>query len=139
MGIGTQIKKYRLQAGWTLERLSEVSGVEIGTIGALEARDSSRSKYFPAIAKALGMTVEELADVNATHRIMVIDGNVVSPAHIAREPGVHYLWPFKDIKPHEWELLTDTEKQHFENGVLLLIQARASPKHEVPAKTTTSA
>lgn len=44
----------------TLEYVSEKSGVDIGTISALENRDSSRSKFFPAIAKGLGMTFDEL-------------------------------------------------------------------------------
>ena len=46
--------------GWTLDELSTRSGVDIGTISALEVRGSQRSKYAPAIAKALGRTLEEL-------------------------------------------------------------------------------
>jgi hypothetical protein len=38
--------------GWTLEKLEEESGVAVGTISALENRDSSRSQYFPQLAKA---------------------------------------------------------------------------------------
>lgn len=67
MAIGKQIRKYRDQLGWTLQKLSTESDVDIGTISALEHRDSDRSKYFPAIAKAFGFTVEELADESKTH------------------------------------------------------------------------
>lgn len=142
MGIGAQIKKYRLQVGWTLERLSEASGVEIGTIGALEARDSSRSKFFPAIAKALGMTVEQLADESINMSFTIVNDIVFAKppkGFVAAEAQAPYLWPFKDLKPHEWELLTEDERQHIENGALMLIRARADPKQAAPAKTIASA
>jgi transcriptional regulator with XRE-family HTH domain len=67
MAIGKNIKAHREARGWTLADLSERSGVELGTIGALEVRDSARSKFASAIAKALGMTVEEL-ESGAAHR-----------------------------------------------------------------------
>lgn len=60
MGLGQKIKDNRIRLGLTLERLSEMSGVDVGTIHALEKRDSSRSKYASALAAALGMTFEEL-------------------------------------------------------------------------------
>jgi phage repressor protein C with HTH and peptisase S24 domain len=60
MGIGKTIKEARLARGWTLEVLEEKSGVAAGTIHAIEARDSSRSQYFPQLAKALGVSVEQL-------------------------------------------------------------------------------
>lgn len=46
--------------GWTLEQLSERSGVEVGTINALENRDSKRSQFASALAKAYGITTEAL-------------------------------------------------------------------------------
>lgn len=61
MATGKQIKKHREARGLTLEQLGELSGVDLGTISALENRDSSRSKFFSQIAKALGLTVEELS------------------------------------------------------------------------------
>lgn len=62
MALGKQIKKYRLRHGWKLEQLSERSGVDVGTISALEVRDSKRSEKAPAIAKALGLSLELLLD-----------------------------------------------------------------------------
>ena len=44
MSTGSQIRKYRQKLKWTLDRLSEASGVETGTISALENRNSSRSE-----------------------------------------------------------------------------------------------
>ena len=60
MAIGKNIRYHRERLNKTLEYVSERSGVDIGTISALENRDSSRSKFFPAIAKGLGMTFDEL-------------------------------------------------------------------------------
>lgn len=60
MALGKRIRHYREKAGLTLEELSERSGVDVGTISALENRDSSRSKYATAIARGLGMTLEML-------------------------------------------------------------------------------
>jgi len=69
MAIGARIKFYRDKAGWTLLQLSEASEVDVGTISALENRDSNRSKFFLPIAKALGLTLEQLADTDVDHPI----------------------------------------------------------------------
>lgn len=61
MGIGHNIRYHRdKRLGWTLEQLSASSGVDVGTISALELRDSKRSMYFSDIAKGLGLSLEEL-------------------------------------------------------------------------------
>lgn len=61
MGIGNNIRYHRdKRLKWTLEQLSAASGVDVGTISALELRDSKRSMYFPAIARGLGLSLEEL-------------------------------------------------------------------------------
>lgn len=60
MALGKNIKRMRAQLGWTLEQLSERSGVEVGTISALEVRDSKRSQFGTAIAKAFGVSIESL-------------------------------------------------------------------------------
>lgn len=72
MGLGNRIRHYRNKAGVTLQQLSDLSGVEVGTISALEQRDSSRSQHFPAIAKALGLTMEELADESTEWELELI-------------------------------------------------------------------
>lgn len=65
MALGAQIKFHRDRLGLTLEQLSDRSGVEVGTISALENRDSSRSQFASAIARGLGMSVEELEGAGA--------------------------------------------------------------------------
>jgi transcriptional regulator with XRE-family HTH domain len=62
MALGARIRFYRDKLALTLEQLSDRAGVDVGTISALELRDSQRSKYAPAIAKALGLTLEQLLD-----------------------------------------------------------------------------
>lgn len=73
MATGKRIKHYRIKAGWTLADLSEASGVEVGTISALENRDSKRSENFAPIARAFGLTVEQLADESTDFTIFVPD------------------------------------------------------------------
>src|SRR5690606_25402716 len=65
MALGKNIRMLRELRGYTLERLSELSGVDVGTISALEVRDSARSKYAPAIARALNVSLEQLMDGSA--------------------------------------------------------------------------
>src|SRR6218665_911446 len=60
MALGAKVQHYRKKAGLTLEQLSTLSGVDVGTISALENRDSAKSKFAVALASALGMTLEML-------------------------------------------------------------------------------
>jgi len=62
MAIGKQIRHYRQKAKWKLKELSSECDVDVGTLSALEKRDSSRSEFFQQIAKAFGLTLEQLAD-----------------------------------------------------------------------------
>jgi transcriptional regulator with XRE-family HTH domain len=50
MALGANVRRLRKERGWRLEDLSEKSGVEIGTINALERRNSKRSDYVKALA-----------------------------------------------------------------------------------------
>lgn len=62
MSTGNRIKVLREARKWTLEDLSDRSGVDVGTINALERRNSRRSVHFPALARAFGMTMEQLTE-----------------------------------------------------------------------------
>lgn len=62
MSLGSQVRKYRLQLGWTLEDLESRSGVGRGTINALENRGSKKSTYASDLASAFGLTLEQLLD-----------------------------------------------------------------------------
>ena len=45
----------------TLAELSEASGVDLATISALEQRDSRSSRHFAPIARAFGLSLEQLS------------------------------------------------------------------------------
>ena len=77
MSLGAQLQKYRALAGLQYKELADLSGVDIGTINALEKRKSKRSEHAPALAKALGLSMEELLDAEADHSGQVL-------AHMAR-------------------------------------------------------
>jgi len=62
MSLGHNIRRQRLLQGLTLEQLSDRSGVDVGTISALENRGRSRSKYGLAIARGLGVSFESLSE-----------------------------------------------------------------------------
>lgn len=82
MALGSRIRHYREKANLTLEQLSERSGVDVGTISALENRDSSRSKYATAIAQGLGMTVEMLEAAHEDYEL------TLQPSHVPAPVGV---------------------------------------------------
>jgi phage repressor protein C with HTH and peptisase S24 domain len=63
MGVGRFIRELRQAKGWTYQKLSDLSGVDPGTIHALEQRDSTRSTYFAPLAEALGMPLQMLLQV----------------------------------------------------------------------------
>lgn len=69
MNTGSRIRHYRLKLGWTLEDLETLSGVPVGSISALELRDSKKSQFFPALAKAFGLTLEQLHDVTTDYSV----------------------------------------------------------------------
>lgn len=69
MSTGARVRYYRQKMGWTLEQLAFRCGVEVGTISAIEQRDSSRSAQFLRIAPAFGLSVEQLADATVDHPV----------------------------------------------------------------------
>lgn len=62
MALGQNIKKARTAKKLSQDDLSALTGglVSQGAISALEKRDSSTSEHAPALAKALGVSLEEL-------------------------------------------------------------------------------
>lgn len=88
MALGKQIRRYRELLGWTLEELSDASNVEVGTISALEIRDSSRSKFAIPLAKAFGFTLEQLSDESAS--LQPNPPNRQKPVHMASDGVTNY-------------------------------------------------
>ena len=63
MALGKNIAAFRARREWTLDALSQASEVDVGTIHALEKRDSSRSVHAVKLAAAFGVSVEQLIAV----------------------------------------------------------------------------
>lgn len=63
MGLGMKIRALREHLGWSQAHLGDQAGVTQATLSALEKRDSSRSVYFVPLARALGVTLEDLRDL----------------------------------------------------------------------------
>lgn len=140
MAIGKQIRHYRKKLGWQLKKLSEASGVDIGTISALENRDSKSSEYFLFIANALGLTLEQLADESKDWPIdLNRQGAPTIAAPVARESAPSFGWPFHDITPERYNTLTPDQKRSIENMVLTLLQASdPATKQSEPEKIASS-
>lgn len=85
MALGNRVKTLRKRLKLTLEQLSERSGVDLGTIAALENRDSIRSKFAPQLASALGVSLENLLGVTEAPD---------TPSQSARRRE----WPFSRIE-----------------------------------------
>lgn len=140
MALGKQIRRYREQMEWTLETLSEKSGVDVGTISAIENRDSQRSKYANALAKALGLTLDQLLDESNTYtpcftknevgptakpsdREMLTPDMVLElvrnallgkPSVDAMLHHIDHAWPFKNITRDQWLDLTEEQRAAIE-------------------------
>lgn len=116
--------------GWTLKQLSDRSGVDVGTISALELRGSNRSKYLGPIAAALGLSIEQLQDRNQVY--------MPNPRPIsAMEEAASYRaypppsWPFTQIKPTDWEMLSPHQKSQAEifiKGMIAATELQETPQ-----------
>lgn len=152
MALGKQIRRYREQMEWTLETLSEKSGVDVGTISAMENRDSQRSKYANALAKALGLTLDQLLDESnaytpcfTKHEVgqtaKPLGGEMLTPDMVLElvrnallgKPGVdamlHHIdhaWPFKNITRDQWLDLTDEQRTAIETVAASMVSTHHS-------------
>lgn len=136
MALGKQIRKYRERAGWTLERLEMLSGVDMGTISALERRDSKRSEFGPPLAAAFGLTLEQLLDEGVELPLTPPSASEPSTASYPEEP-IHPLplreadppyviqraWPFQ-FKYEDFILLSAADRARIDAYVSSIIDTR---------------
>lgn len=75
MSLGKNIKILRTARGWETKDLAKRSGVRLGTISAIEVRESKRSEYAGALAKALGVSTDDLVSgtFNAKGQLITAD------------------------------------------------------------------
>lgn len=121
MALGKNIAALREARGWTFEQLSEKSGVEVGTINALEKRDSKRSQFAPQLARAFGVPVEALlGDAPPT-----IDPDA---AYLAASPPE--LPESLQALAHDWQYLLPDEQAEFAKEIRQAAEkARSHAEH----------
>jgi transcriptional regulator with XRE-family HTH domain len=141
MSLGSQVEKYRNKVlKLKFAQLSDLSGVDVGTINAMEKRDSNRAdiRAALAIAGALGLTLEELADEQADHSEKVKaymarsyeKNNRVTPltaAESASNPWTVGYWPFPNINPEHFKAALDVHDiDRIEAYAKAIIETRAA-------------
>jgi len=123
MPLGSQVKKYRHEVlRMKYPELSELSGVETGTLHAIETRDSKRVEIGTAIAiaKAFGLTVEELANEESdyservkAHHAVRYSKTTPTVSHLASESTTRQwptnYWPFASISPDTFKSALSTD------------------------------
>lgn len=94
MRLGERIKAEREARGWSQLQLSEKSGVDVGTISALEVRRSVRSQFAPAIAAAFGMSLEDL-----------LSSAIPGPSAVTPDPLTPVLAAVAALTPGRWAMV----------------------------------
>lgn len=107
MALGKNIRQMRLARGWDLAALSERSGVDVGTISALEMRDSKRSQFVAHFAEAFGVTLSQLMQGEdappAKKPGPVVDGLSTDAVEVARA----------------WMRLPDYKRRGYAQGIMV--------------------
>lgn len=132
MALGSQIRHYREGLRLTLEQLAERTGVDVGTISALEIRNSGRSKYTSQIARGFDLTVEQLLDTSVDYLKSRVAPSEVrrinEPLLTAREPaaagyGHTAEWPFSLISPIDYAQLDEVQRAKVEGFIQGLLMS----------------
>lgn len=124
MAIGKQIRFHRERLGLTLEQLSELSGVELGTISALEVRDSKRTQFAGPLAAALGVTIEQLSSDGPPGGASETAGDARSAK--PGTPGTK--WPFKRVSLEQVATLPPAILEDIEDYLEMKIAKAKPPK-----------
>jgi len=126
MGLGKQVRKYREKAGWTLEQLSAKAEVDVGTISALEQRDSHRSKYTGKLAAAFGLSTDQLLDESQAYPLF--NGNAKQASSVIGLYQTDANWPFS-LSPARYHALPDRDKGRIDGFMMAVADA-----HEAAVK-----
>lgn len=134
MSLGSQVKKYRTAAGCTYADLEAMSGVSTGNINALEKRNSNRSEHAQALARAFGLSTDQLLDETTDHADQVrshIAQWRITRAHPQAAPRVSEppsvwgaYWPFSVTQARAKATLTPDDLQRIDAYILAVIEAR---------------
>lgn len=118
--------------------LAEACGVAPPSVSGWRTGDSKslEGSNLLAAAKFLGVRPEWLADGIGPKRF---SAQPVDTVLVAREstPDTPWNWPFKKVKPKQWALLDNDQKQDVEKYVLLQVKSVEAPKKQKsPANIT---
>lgn len=128
MTMGTKIRRLRLERKWTLEQLADRSGVDVGTISALELRASRRSQFASSLAAALGVSVEALLAGDSAITSGESSATSTQPhalPAVLRQPSPAYgtPWPFPSVSPSDYFALPARDQAEI-LGYVMAVMAR---------------
>lgn len=137
MSLGSQVKKYRNAAGCTFAEVEAISGVSTGNINALEKRNSNRSEHAQTLARAFGLTTDQLLDETTDHSDHVREhvnrwrhSKTLPPSTISvSEPTATWVqnyWPFSISPDRVKAALGPDDIKHVDAFILALVQNRES-------------
>lgn len=145
MPLGSQIKKYRDAAGCTFAEVEAMSGVSTGNINALEKRNSNRSEHAQALARAFGLTTDQLLDESADFsdhvRVHVANwrqskampgGELKASDHVATWANPY--WPFALSQERVKAALTQDDIHLVDAYLLALVQTREAEQGKPAAR-----
>jgi transcriptional regulator with XRE-family HTH domain len=132
-----RVKLRRKAMGYTQDQLGQRSGLKQSDISKIEQGSIQETTKLLELAKALECTPEWLR-YGKPHHYGPSPPALVLQAAEASTAGAS-LWPFKKLKPHEWERLTDGQKDLVEQNAREFSNLSAgsdASKHSVPAKNS---
>lgn len=110
--LGKKVSDLRAKKGWSQTRLAKEAGCSQQTITKIERNKSIKPRYLPDIAKALGLSVEDL--LTNVDRVTAATEDVPRRRAIrVRRERPH--WPFENIKFGIYDKLSDEQKVKLEN------------------------
>ncbi len=131
-----RVKQRRKAMGYTQVELGQRAGLKQSDISKIEQGLIQETTKLLGLAKALDCSPEWLVYGKPHY-----EPSPPRHAHQTAEPAVAgaSLWPFKDLKPHEWERLTQGQKNLVEQNAREFFNLSAgsdASKHSVPAKNS---
>lgn len=111
MPLGANVRKFRENRKWNQATLAAKAEVDIGTISALEVRDSAMSKYASALAAGFGVTLEQLFNGDDPADPNKKKGGPAEPTRQPPVPGT--LSALAIDVARRWEALSDERREWF--------------------------
>lgn len=116
MALGANVKAFRANRKWDQPTLSEKAKVDIGTISALETRDSARSQYTAQLAAAFGVSIEELLSGDDP---ITRTGKALAKAPPPKADPAHGLSPRAIEVAQAWMKLPTYKQDGYAQGILV--------------------